>query len=278
MIFNSKLNRLINAVAPYWAGEREVFINYWESPIRTRETDCKWIACQCSKEFWGSGLYPLDKGLFLGPLEYLIDAYPKIDQEIDRHDVLEAVQVLSTEFLHYSVFADVYDSLAESSQQKINPHLLQHSWPEDLQLAELRFAHKRENSKLGARATSFTEGGYCTLFSEGMKLKNHTEKDNPHAKANALIAVACSKVYDDEYGHMIKGIVGLEKEKLTDNEWSLLERMSIEQLKSRILMRNSQFSYPLSEIRIQELLAGKCEPIVFDYEKAKEYLTVKTDS
>ena len=45
---------------------------------RTRETDRRWLAFQCSKEIWGSGLAPLDKGIFLGPAEQLIAAFPKM--------------------------------------------------------------------------------------------------------------------------------------------------------------------------------------------------------
>ena len=266
---DSNLKKLIDKAAPYWAGEREVFTTYWDSLKRSRESDRKWLFYQCSKEFWGTGLYPQDKGIFMGALEHLLEIFPNIDQTIDRDEVLDIVAIFSTEFSHYCAFANVYDQLALPGESKINPQMLKQSWKEDLQLAELRFSHKRENSILGIRAIRITEGGYCTLFSEGMKLVNHTESSNPHSQANKLIAAACSTVYHDEYSHMIKGIMGLEKEQLTMDEWAILERMTIEQLKSRILMRNSQFSHPLSKTRVREILEGKCQPIVFDYEKAE---------
>jgi hypothetical protein len=34
-------------------------------------------------------------------------------------------------------------------------------------------------------------------------------------------------------------------------------------------MRNAQFSHPLGEIRVKVLLARRCDPIAFDYERAE---------
>jgi hypothetical protein len=267
MAVSAQLQRLIAAAAPFWAGEAEVFRTYWTWEKRTRETDRRWLAYQCSKEIWGSGLAPLDKGIFLGPAEQLIAAFPKIDSEIDRHEVLEIAEGLRAEFAHYCAFADAYDALAVPGEPKLTPHMVKLNWPEDRALSELRFAHKREYPRLGTRATSFTEGGYCTLFSEGMALRDDTA--GPHGRANALIADACAQVYEDEFGHMLKGIVGLDAEGLGAEEWEMLGRLSIEQLKARIVMRNAQFSAPLSPERLKEVLAGRCEPLAFDYEKAK---------
>jgi hypothetical protein len=267
MAVSADLRQLIDAAAPYWAGEAEVFRTYWTWDKRTRETDRRWLALQCSKEIWGSGLAPLDKGIFLGPAEQLIAAFPKIDTEIDRHEVLDIAEGLRAEFAHYCAFADAHDALGLPGEATLSPMAVKLAWVEDRALSELRLAHKREHPKLGTRATSFTEGGYCTLFSEGMALKDQTA--GPHGAANALIAEACAQVYEDEFGHMLKGIVGLDAEGLSKAEWKTLEEISIAQLKGRIAMRNSQFSYPLSERRFAPILAGDCAPIAFDYAKAQ---------
>jgi hypothetical protein len=267
MSVSTQLKKLIEAAAPYWAGEAEVFATYWSWDKRNRASDRKWLAYQCSKEVWGSGLAPLDKGIFLGPAEELIEAFPKIDNGIDRHKVLEIAEGLWAEFAHYCAFADAHDALGEKGEPKLTPLAVKFSWKEDLELSRLRLKHRGEHPRLGQRATNFTEGGYCTLFSEGMKLKHHTS--GPHGRANALIAAACEKVYDDEFGHMLKGIVGLDRETMTPADWKLLEELSIAQLRLRIVMRNSQFGYPLSEKRLAELLAGKGRPLAFDYDRAR---------
>src|SRR5262252_9201116 len=266
MSVSAQLQRLIDAAAPYWAGEAEVFRTYWTWEKRTRETDRRWLAYQCSKEIWGSGLAPLDKGIFLGPAEQLVAAFPKIDSEIDRHEVLDIAEGLRAEFSHYCAFADAYDALLAPGEQKLNPKMLQW-WNEDEELAALRHSHKDRHGGIGLRATRFTEGGYCTLFSEGMKLKDRPT--SRHEKADRLIAEACGKVYDDEFGHMLKGIAGLDCVGLTDSEWQTFAALSVEQMKYRIQMRNAQFGRPLSRARLDDALSGRCEPLRFDYERAK---------
>jgi len=270
MSVSENLVRLIDAAAPYWAGEAAVFRTYWTWDQRSRETDRRWLALQCSKEVWGSGLAPLDKGIFLGPAEQLVTLFPKIDVSVDRHQVLEIAEGLWAEFLHYCAFADAHDALALPGEPKLNPHDLKAAWPEDRALSELRFSHKKQNSGLGERATRFTEGGYCTLFSEGMALKDSGDKK--HRRENLLIAAACAKVYDDEFGHMLKGIVGLDADGLSAEEWRTLERMSVEQMRARIHMRNAQFGCPLAGKTLEDALAGRLPPLAFDYQKAQQKL------
>jgi hypothetical protein len=263
---SAQLRHLIDAAAPYWAAEAEVFRTYWDWERRTRETDRRWLAYQCSKEIWGSGLAPLDKGIFLGPAEALVAAFPKIDAGIDRHEVLDIAEGLRAEFAHYCAFADAFDALALPGEARMTPQTVKIAWAEDRALAELRFQHKSAFARLGTRATRFTEGGYCTLFSEGMALKDRS--DGRHGRANALIAAACALVYEDEFGHMLKGIVGLDEEEMSDADWQTLEELSLAQLRARIHMRNAQFSRPIGEARLVELLAGRCPPLAFDYAKA----------
>ena len=101
-----------------------------------------------------------------------------------------------------------------------------------------------------------------------MSLKNQ----GPHSRANQLISIACSKVFDDEFGHMLKGIAGLDAEGLQPADWRTLEAMSVEQLKARILMRNAQFGHPLAGKRLEDALSGRCGALSFDYERAEEAL------
>lgn len=261
MSVTANLNRLIDLAAPYWAGEAEVFRTYWDWPGRTRATDRHWLALQCFKEIWGSGIGDKKLGLFMGPLKELEAAFPKIDIEIDRHEVRDTAEALWAEFAHYCAFADAYDALGEPGEPKINPHVLK-SWPEDDALATLRYDHIARHGAFGRRACRFTEGGYCTLFSEGMRLRGRGGVDD-------IIATACTRVYEDEFGHMLKGIVGLDQEGLSPADWRLLEELTVAQLRLRIRMRNAQFGNVLPESRVQEIYAGRIAPLAFDYDKAR---------
>src|SRR5258706_11341426 len=173
----------------------------------------------CTRKLGDGGMAWL-RAISLGPAEAVVAASQKMDIEIDRHEVLDIAEGLWAEFAHYCAFADAYDALAVPGEPKINPHAIKASWPEDVALTELRVAHKREHPKLGMRATRFTEGGYCTLFSEGMTLEQRA--DGPHGRAHTLVATAFLRVYDDEFGHMLKGVIGLDDKRLSDAEWQSL--------------------------------------------------------
>ncbi len=257
---SAHLRRLIDRDALLWAGEAEIFRTYWTSDQRTREGDRRWLARQCFKEIWGSGVGHKKLGLFMGPVENLKAMFPKLDREIDRHEVLEVAEALRDEFAHYCAFADAYDAMALPGEAKLHPGMLE-SWDEDDALARLRYEQIEQHGEFGMRAGRFTEGGYCTLFSEGMKLMGQGGRDN-------LIAEACGRVHDDEFGHMLKGIVGLDEQGLSDADWELIERLTVAQLEHRIRMRNAQFDHPLPEERVQQIFAGEIEPLAFDYTQA----------
>ena len=261
---SSELRHLIDAVAPYWAGEAEVIRAYFDGPKRTRQTDLDWLARQCRKEFWDS-FDGHKEGLFIGPMKVLVEAgaAEKIDRGFDRHEALDLAEGAFQEFAHYVAFADAYDEIRSDDDPPIDPYRLRDlkSWAENEALSDLRAKHRKDHGEIGARASRLTEGGYCSLFSEGMALKGRGGPDD-------AIARACARVYNDEFEHMLKGIAGLDREGLKPAAWMLLGTLAVDQMKLRFPMRNAQFAKPVPESRIAEIAAGKTAPIAFDYKRA----------
>jgi hypothetical protein len=256
------IRRLVEAATPLWAGEAEVVRTYWSSPKRSLETDLLWLRRQCFKEFWGSGVGKYDRGgVVPGQLRQLAEKVLEVDVSIDRHEFLEVLEGMKAEYSHYCAFADVHDALRPAGRPKLDPRQLE-PWPEEDALTALRYKHQGEHGALGMRACKLTEGGYCTLFSEGMALRGKPGADG-------RIAEACAKVYDDEFEHMLAGVAGIAEENLAEADWRLLETLVTEQLRQRIRMRNAQFSYPLSEERVQAIYRGDIKPLTFDYERAQ---------
>lgn len=254
MAVNENLRRLVALAAPYWAGEAEVVWTYFQSPQRNKETDLLWLRRQCFKEIWGSGVGDKKKGLFKGPVAYLSEVFPKIDREVDRHEVLDVIDDLRTEFFHYCLFADIYDFL---SGEKLDPQQLS-GWATDDELARIRYEYREQRGRLGYFAVRFTEGGYCSMYAAGMRLAGSGE-------LNSRIAKACEQVYTDEIGHMRSGFVGLSRQDLSPADWDEIAAMTRKILLQRIHMRNEQFSYPLSAERIRAIAAGDIHPLEFDY-------------
>jgi hypothetical protein len=267
MPVSDNLRRLIEANAPLWAGEAEIVRSYWTSPVRTRETDKQWLKYQCWKEYVGVAMVPggaLEANRLTGLITTLSKQVPQLDITIDRHDLRDELEKHFVEYTHYCLFADVYDSLLEAGEPHLNGNQVT-LWPEEDALAKFRANIRRGHGKL-ARATGFTEGGYCTLYSEGAKLKGRPGVDG-------RIAKACQKVFDDEFGHMMYGVVGLEINDMTAGDWAELIDVTCQILRLRLHMRNAQFSHPLSDQRMNEIFAGKIEPIAFDYARAETFMS-----
>ena len=269
MALSANLQKLIDISAPLWAGEAEVVKTYFNSPIRSRDNDLLWLRRQCSKEFNGTGIGDFKNlGVFMGPITELGEIFPRIDAGeggVDRRYALELIEMLHDEFDHYIRFADVYDAIKGTDTPPMNPHALE-TWDEDAELTRVRHHHNEVHGKLGVRASRFTEGGYCALFREGMRLKGRGGVDD-------MIAKACTKVYEDEFGHMLEGILGLDKEGWSNSELELMGNLVVEQLRLRIHMRNAEFSYPIGEERVAAIFANEIEPEKFDYERAEAALS-----
>jgi hypothetical protein len=265
MALSENVEKLIALSAPLWAGEAEVIRTYWDSPVRNMDTDLAWLRRQASKEFNGSGIGEYkNMGIFKGSLTMLQDAYPQIDTGVSRNDVLDTIELLHDEFSHYCAFADTYDAIKDDATPTLDPHKIE-TWEEDQKLTRLRHSNNAEYGALGLRASRFTEGGYCTLFREGMRLKGS-------GGADEQIAECCAKIYEDEFGHMLNGILGLDGEGWSDEDFKKMGELVVAQLRQRILMRNAEFSFPLSDERVQAIYDGDIEPEPFDYENAEKAL------
>lgn len=253
---SDRFNRLVEQSGPLWAGEAEVARTYFNWDGRTVETDRKWLKHQCFKEFFGSGFVDPERGLIMAWGQEMLDTRPKLDEGYDRHELLELIEGIYAEYHHYCLFADIYDDIREDGTPTLMPGMLG-NWPEGEALDKYRIAIRENDPDLAPAALGFTEGGYCTLYAEGAKLKGRGGVDD-------RIAAACQRVYDDEVGHMVKGITAIGNTPMDDAQWDRLEELALEQLRRRVKMRNEQFSNPLPEDRIQAIYAGDIEPIVFD--------------
>ena len=255
--YSDGLLHLIEANERYWGGEAEVIRSYWDSPTRNATTDRKWLIHQIYKEYW-DGILP--------PLAMFSEHLPDASVKAGRDRLLTLVEVLHEEVEHFALFADLYREL-DGSDYARSPEQLRSEggWPENDELMMLRQAHKDESPVLGQRAHHFTEGGYCTLFTEGMAISGRGELDDG-------IARVCQRIYDDEFKHMLLGLVEIDDQGLSDADWEVLVNYTVAQMKLRILMRNAQFSQPVSEERLEQLLAGQADPVKFDFQAASAIL------
>jgi hypothetical protein len=248
------LHALVEADAPLWAGEAEIFRTYWDSPRRTRASDLAWIARQAHKE------------LFDGVVPRVTDVESRIgrmEADVSRGEMAVVLREASEELDHYCAFADLYDALRSSAEPPLTFASVRDdwAWQENADLAVLRRRHRDQHGPIGARACALTEGGYGTIFVEAMALRGRGGVDD-------LIADTCAAIYQEELKHMEEGLAGLDESDLTSDEWTLLTELTVEQLRARIAMRNVQFGCVLSPERVREIQAGAVGPIPLDYGRA----------
>jgi hypothetical protein len=248
----SQLRALIEANARLWAAEAEVFATYFSSPHRNAVRDAAWLARQCFKE--------MSDGI-VGRLGQLTLAETDFANTDARAAAALTDAVVRVELKHYVAFAIAYRISAQEAGIVVpaSPRLGA-DWPENVELQTLRAQHRREHGELGERAAAFTEGGYCTLYRAGMALGGTLRDD--------AIAAACAQVFEDELDHMLGGIAGLADAPLRDDEWTLLEQLTVAQGRCRVRMRDAQFGHPLSPARVRDLEMGTAPPLRFDYARA----------
>lgn len=228
---------MIDLHARLWAGEALVVRSYFESPRRTRASDLVWIERQAFKEL--------------------------VDGVVAMRARGESAETIAAELEHYRVFTKLHDELRGPDDAPIGGDALRihGDWPENAALRALRAEHIARHGDLGQRALRFTEGGCATLFAEGAALRGRGGADD-------AIAAACERILEDERGHMLEGLRGIEREARSNAEWSTLAEIGAAQLRARIHMRNAQFGRPLPPDRIAALCAGSCEPLAFDFDEA----------
>jgi hypothetical protein len=230
-------NELTRYASRFWAGEAEIAHTFFAQK-RTGEEHLRWLRLQAYKE-----LQPRDDGLIIRLVDKLKADYSNIDGSVPREDFLYTVQFLEEEFRHYVLFASVIDFIIGGH---VTPQdLADAEYPEEHKLRMLRKQLAEEHGPLARFASSFCEGGGASIYYEGMLVGGDPLTDR--------IAVACKGVHDDEVDHAAHGAADLTAEARTEDDWTLARQMVEAISQQRVRMRNEQFGFPLSEVRIIEI-------------------------
>ena len=172
---------------PYWECEAEIAKRFYAKA--SDEDHIFYLRAQLWKE-----LNPVD-GFFNGlhkELWDVVEMYPQIDKEIDRHDYHFLLLQLVQEFNHYVVLADIFEHLMG---RPISPEDTV-QLDEEKKLGNVRRAYVEQEDPLLNAAVGFTEGGGARLFREGKELSGSTVND--------LTAKAMQIIFDDEHDHYME--------------------------------------------------------------------------
>jgi hypothetical protein len=226
-------SKLVDAAWPYWQAEGEIARRFYAHA--TPEDHVYYLRAQLWKE-----LNPVD-GYFNGlhrELARLVEKFPLVDREIDRHDYHFALTQLTQEFNHYVLLADIFEHIVARSIAPDDTVQL----PEEKKLGDLRRQYVESGDKVARAAVGFTEGGGAALFREGAKISG--------SELNDMTARAMQVIYDDEKDHyveMAKEAVGLIE---NDDDLARMTGAIRAISDQRVWMRNEMFRAPMTRAEI----------------------------
>ena len=231
---------LIDAAYPYWETEAEIARRFFATA--TDEDHIFYLRAQLWKE-----LNPVD-GFFNGlhrELANLVEQFPRVDKDIDRHHYHFLLEQLTQEFNHYVLLADIFEHLIGRPISPDDTVQL----PQERKLGELRRGYVEGGSELDRAAVGLTEGGGARLFREGAKLRGNT--------VNNMTAKAMKTIFDDEQDHyheqareaaaLIRSDADLRR--ITDAVRAISRQ--------RVEMRNEMFRDVMTAAEIEEFIAAR---------------------
>ncbi len=231
---------LIDTAYPYWEAEAEIAKRFYRKA--TRDDHAFYLRAQLWKE-----LHPVD-GYFNGlhkELANLVEQFPRVDKDIDRHEFHFSMMQLTQEFNHYVVLADILEHLLGRKIQPGDTVQL----PQEKALGDLRRRYVSAGSAIDRAAVGLTEGGGARLFREGAKLKGD--------RLATMTAKAMKVIYDDEKDHY--EVMAREAAKLIKTAKDLTRMQAAVRAisRQRVAMRNEMFREPMSEAQIEVYLKAK---------------------
>ena len=226
--------QLIDAAWPYWEAEAEIAKRFYVKA--SQEEHVFYLRAQLWKE-----LNPVD-GYFNGlhrELASLVEKFPQVDKEIDRHDYHFSLVQLTQEFNHYVLLADIFEHLVG---RRITPDDTV-QLAEERRLGELRRGYVETGSEIDRAAVGFTEGGGARLFREGAKLTGDALAE--------MTARAMQVIYDDERDHykeMAKEAVSLIK---SDDDLRRMTDAIRAISRQRMMMRREMFPGAMTDAELE---------------------------
>jgi hypothetical protein len=232
--------QLIATALPYWEAEGEIARRFFARA--GRDDHIFYLRAQLWKE-----LNPVD-GYFNGlhrELARLVEMFPRVGKDIDRHDFHYLLMQLTQEFNHFVVLADILEFLLG---RKIRPaDLIQ--LPEEKRLGDLRRRLVKSGNPVARAAVGLTEGGGARLFRAGARLKG--------SKLNRMTAAAMRVIYDDEKDHYAEAAKEAARAVKTKRDLAAMKQALAAVSAQRVAMRNEMFRAPMTKAEIARFIARK---------------------
>jgi hypothetical protein len=184
----------------------------------------------------------------------------QVDKTASREDLVRILMEDYQEISHYAMLAYIYEGLTGERVEwrRLREIAKTASWYELSRREHQRWAEfKERGSRLELAAALFTRGGGGALFYGFISLEG--------GDYEFLLSEAAKIILHDELEHgASEGREELLKLIRTPRDVEIAKEIIIEMSQIRLAMRNEQFSRPLSETRLAELVNGKLNPLTIE--------------
>ena len=236
---------LVEVARPYWAAEAEITRRFFANKP-AKEDWIYYLKAAVYKELNPVIGYGPTEGYACGlHMEFreLVDRFDRLDRDVDRRAFYDALKMMTEEFHHYVVLAEVLEYLLGRKLTPEDPVQLS----EDKKLNEMRRAYVELGEECLKRAMGLTEGGGSSTFREGAKLKGGEIEDR--------IASAMKVIYVDEKDHYEEAAMAAARAVRSEDDLARMKEAIREVSIQRVAMRNEMFREPMTQDEIDGVVA-----------------------
>ncbi len=236
---------LIDAAMPFWDAEADVTRRFF-SGKPSRDQYVKYLSAAVYKELNPVIGYGPTEGYANGlhmEFQGLVDRFKQLDRGITRRNFLARLEMMTEEFEHYVVVAEVLEFVLGRPLTPDDAVQL----PEDAKLNEMRRVNMDSGDPCLMAAMEMTEGGGASAFREASRLSGGEIEDR--------LAAAMKVIHRDEENHYLNAAREAAEVIGSEDDFDRMKRALIDISIQRVRMRNEMFSHPMPEAEMTELIA-----------------------
>ncbi len=236
---------LIDAAMPFWNAEADVTRRFF-SGKPSRDQYVKYLSAAVYKELNPVIGYGPTEGYANGlhmEFQGLVDRFETLDRGAARRSFLARLEMMTEEFEHYVVIAEVLEFVLGRPLTPEDAVQL----PQDARLNEMRRINMDSGDDCLIAAMEMTEGGGSSTFREAAKLSGGEIEDR--------LAAAMKVIHRDEENHYFKAAEKAARVIGSDDDFTRMKRALIEVSIQRVRMRNEMFSNPMPDAELDELIS-----------------------
>lgn len=238
---------LIDTARPYWAAESEIPRRF-AARKPSRADYVTYLSSAVYKELNPAIGYAPPVGFACNLHEEfarLVEQFPRLHAGADRNAIYRRLHMMTEEFNHYRVLADVLEfalgrPIAESDIRQL---------PEDKKLNDMRRAYMDSGDPRLRAAMGLTEGGGAATFRVLAELTG--------GEIEELLAAAMRVIHTDEQAHYEDAARAAARLVSSEEDLTLMRGAIREVSLQRVRMRYEQFNAPMPWDEVERMIAGK---------------------